>query len=524
MGAAFVAAGPVMAAGYNSAVLSDTPAAYWRLGEPDGAATAADASGSGISLNYTTAALLDEEAGIEDEADTSLAVDSSTAASRTGPMFDSFPATFEGWIRTNVPDTNSTVYSYQSAGGNRYDVTVDVDGLLHASIVFAAVCCQDVTMTGPSDRAITDGLWHYVVVDFATHYAYVDLAAGPQGTIEGSAPQRARPGDVRLPDSMYLETLSLGGPDFYGQLDEVAVYPLSLSSAQMSAHATAGGLGWDDAFSEGGEEASSPNCPEYGVFWSGFSAPTGGAIAATGAVNFITTSRKRVRCTVTQGSRSGGEGGYSTGQTVRIKFGGDDLQHYGKYVEFGPVQYFCSPTVYCYGLYFNYRDAGTGVNYHPFAASFPLGCTTVGTHAYKVQHVGSNWIGYFSCSTTSINWVEIARHNDSGSGPGGRWTSGRPDVEGFVRGVKCGATVARANCWKREATMSETHSHFQWIDGSGLHNVPYARCRFDTSYRWNGRRLTTTPPISVDIFQDPQSNPASPGNPAGPNGNGCSGP
>jgi hypothetical protein len=42
--------------------------------------------------------------------------------------------------------------------------------------------------------------------------------------------------------------------------------------------------------------------------------------------------------------------------------------------------------------------------------------------------------------------------------------------------------------------MSETHLHFQWIDQSGVtRDIPYARCRYDTSYRWNGQQITTAP-------------------------------
>lgn len=455
-----------------------------------------------MTLSYTSSALLETDAGIQDESNTAMGINADVAATRTGSFGTAgVPKVFEGWIRSDIVDANSTIYDYTD-GSRAYGITIGVDGLLHATSddTTARLCCQHATLDGPSTQPITDGLWHYVVVDFAANYIYVDLVRGPAGVVSTSSVRAA----------VSTTGMDLGGVGWYGELDEVALYAAGLTTTQMSSHASAGGLGWDDVADAGGEESSSRGCPEHGVFWTGYSAPTGGVIAASGAINFISTSRKRGRCGKAVGAgRSHAEGGYTTGQTVRVKFGPD----INKYVEFGPVQYKCNPTTACWGLYFNYKDLAVGINYSPFAYAFPTGCSPVGTHAYKLQHVGIYWIAYFSCSTSTLSWVEIARHTDDGSDPSGHWTTGMPDVEAFEHGWSCGAgAVARGTCWTREMGMTETHSHFQWIDGSGAtQDVPYARCRYDTSYRSNGQQTTTTPPVTVDFIEQHQNNPGIPG-------------
>ncbi len=332
--AALVLAATATAGVYDSAVLADAPSMYWRLGEVDGATTAADASGHGVTLTYTSAALLGEDAGIGGDLNTSLAGDGATAASRT-PAGVSYPGMFEAWLRTNVPDSSATVY-YQGVGGSQYSVTVGTDALLHATVVPGGPCCSPtVTMVGPSTEPVTDGFWHYVTVDFVNSYIYVDLTAGPPGTSSGG---------FGSPNVLGSASINLGAANFYGQLDEVAVYDTSLSSSRMSAHATAGILGWD-ASVPGGEEGSPAGCPEIGVFHKGAQNQAGTLnYTAFGALNYITTAFKKVPCgTALPLPPVPNSGGYprptfTSGQTVRVKTGPNgDFSVKNYYVEWGPI-------------------------------------------------------------------------------------------------------------------------------------------------------------------------------------------
>ncbi len=90
---ALIGAAPAVAGTYDSAVLADSPTMYWRLGEADGAITAADASGHGFAISYQSGAVLDLEAGIQNETDTSVLSDGVVAAAN--PSSASSPGVFE---------------------------------------------------------------------------------------------------------------------------------------------------------------------------------------------------------------------------------------------------------------------------------------------------------------------------------------------------------------------------------------------------------------------------------------------
>ncbi|HEX6699860.1 MAG TPA: LamG-like jellyroll fold domain-containing protein, partial [Gaiellaceae bacterium] len=243
---------------YDAAVRADSPSMYWRLGEGDGATTAADASGHGVNLAYASTALVDLEAGIANKADTSAAGDLGMIASLTPAPNVAPPVTVEMWLRTD-PSDGATFFSYYDGMSVQYKVFAGSEGLVHASIVNTASPNAGLAIDGPSSKPVADGFWHYVVVDFATGYVYVDLVQGPPGQ-SPNALSAAR-SLLRSATTQVLPSISIGGPSFDGQLDEVAVYPTSLTSTQMTNHANAGVIGWD-ADVAGGEEGGAAGCKE----------------------------------------------------------------------------------------------------------------------------------------------------------------------------------------------------------------------------------------------------------------------
>jgi hypothetical protein len=497
------------AGGYDAVVLADHPTMYWRFGEPDGATTAADSSGNGVTLTYASGALLDLEAGIQGSSDTSVAGDIDPIANQISGEDLPGPGALEVWLRTNVPDAAATVYFYQDPAGTTYRILVDTDGLLHVSVVGGGVCCQGFTATSPASKPVTDGFWHYVVVNFATGYVYVDLIEGPPPTpAEGPAAR-----------SFVTSPISIGGSGFDGQLDEMAVYAAPLTSVQMSSHASSGGLGWD-ADVVGGEEGAAAGCLERGLFWKGAANSTGTVnYAAHGAQTYITTTKKRNRCGTAVSASSGNRPTFITGQTVRVKLNQDTPLFYA---EWGPVHYLCNQVTTCWGLFFNLKLDGI-VN-HVCFVSFRLGnflqlqgcpaptsqvqqtmsnCAPTGTHGWRIQHEGSSWAGYFLCNVnaTPQNWLRVFSHSDHGYAP-----VGFPDVEGFNQGYKCGTRTTSASCWRREGFMAETHSNFRWLNASGQwNNVAFGVCREDRSLRTDGQQTTFTPPISIRLFENHRS-------------------
>lgn len=490
LASALVASGRVTTGTYESAILADSPTMYWRLGEADAATTGADSTGHGYTLSYSTDAVLDVEGGLANDPDTSFFAD--TVASAT-PASAPSPGAVELWLRTNPPDNTAAVYRFDDSSGTTRALTVGLDGRVHGDVYNDVGILM--RMTGPA-TLVTDGFWHYVVADFVTGYIYVDL-------VSGGPPIRPATGAAAAAASGGPATIALGA--FEGQLDEVAVYPSSLSAARMSAHAAAGGLGWDAEAAAGGEESAPPGCFERGLFWKGAANAAGTANYdnAVGSLNFITTKKQKNRCGTAPRAGSTKKPTFISGQTVRIKLNGT-VENY--YVEFGPVQYLCDPTTTCWALFFNFKIqspvAVNDVYWKPFtnnAIPAIAACTPVGTHGYRLVHEGATWAAEFLCDTTTNNWVRFYTY------PGGDrgWNKGWPDVEGFNQGLTCGGRTAPARCWRREGAMAETHSNFRWLDTAGSWNsVAFGVCRTDRSPRWDARVSVATPPISIQLFEN----------------------
>lgn len=134
-------------------------------------------------------------------------------------------------------------------------------------------------------------------------------------------------------------------------------------------------------------------------------------------------------------------------------------------------------------------------------------CTPTGTHAWEIQHEGSNWVTYFSCSTTNLVWKQVFSHSDYDSHLNRSWPNGWPDMEAFTHRYACLPNTTCFAKWRREGFMVETHSNFQYAMSDGGTNwtsdMTYTVCREDTSFRWDGKRQGTGQPITWAIENDP---------------------
>jgi large repetitive protein len=217
---------------YASTVLSEDPSVFYRLGDADLGAMA-DSSGNGATGQYYAAASTLGVAG-------PLANDSSTAISDNadGPAGRGTPTlplgasarTLEGWVNT-------------TSGGEDilagYGITSGAQGF--------AVATQpnDVIVSGYSDdlsfsstSALNDGHWHFVVAttNGTSATVYVDgVSLGTQSFPEALNTVAAPQG--------FLVGAGVEGccGYFQGDLADVAVFPVALSAAQVTAEYTASG-------------------------------------------------------------------------------------------------------------------------------------------------------------------------------------------------------------------------------------------------------------------------------------------
>jgi hypothetical protein len=218
---------------YPAAVLADSPAAYYRLGEATGVSLGADSSGHGALAQFGTGGT-QANSGALGSLDPDLAVTVNggccvATARPVLPLFDS-PRSVEVWVK---PADN---YGRWILGWGRNDTETSFNvGLAGAAILVDSYGDQ---LSFPLNRTLAgDGSWHQVVVTAsgAQVKAYVD------GQPVGSR-SFANPMDTINDSGLVLGAFENGGGAFYGGLDEVSVYSSVLAPAAVAAHFAATGF------------------------------------------------------------------------------------------------------------------------------------------------------------------------------------------------------------------------------------------------------------------------------------------
>ena len=227
-----VAAGTAtaQASSYESAVLADSPSAYWRLGESSGS-VAADRSGNGNDCTYASSGVTLGRSG-------AVAGDSDTAAAFTAPGIVACPSgasvlgtqafTYEAWVRT----TSSSGYQYliaqrdSGAYGADGETTLYLDGGYVK--FFTGNGSVDMLLQGPDSLA--DGGWHQVVVTR-------DAIGAAVLYVDGAVVDRAIGSTSLVAHEVFLAADGRDSTHYFdGELDEVAIYPVALDAGQVGDH------------------------------------------------------------------------------------------------------------------------------------------------------------------------------------------------------------------------------------------------------------------------------------------------
>jgi hypothetical protein len=221
---------------YSAEVLSDSPRAYWRLGETGGL-TAFDEAATNSPGTYQGGVTLGVAGALTGDANTAARFDGSNDLVTMGDPasgvldFGTGDFTVEVWVRTSLNGERFIVG--KRASGPHWFLTVTDDsgqaGRVRASIYGTAL------RQGYSLARVDDGAWHHVVVGF-------DRDAGIAFYVDG-APSGFTAG-VSAGSISNSASLQLGKTSSYaylnGDLDEVALYPGLLSAARIQAHHQAG--------------------------------------------------------------------------------------------------------------------------------------------------------------------------------------------------------------------------------------------------------------------------------------------
>jgi RHS repeat-associated protein len=208
---------------YSTAVLADSPVAYWRFDDAPGASTAADGSGHGAFLSLTSGYTLGQAGAISNCAGNDAAIALSSGASGSATV--TLPArsyTLEAWAER----TRSGVYEEMIAGGSGTFAGLQF-GFTSSNQFYCADAGGGTYATAAQTPA--PGAWHYYACTYdatsQTRTLYVD------GSSAGSSSSAAN-----YQGGGPLVVGTDGTNQFVGSLDELAVYPSALSAARVAAH------------------------------------------------------------------------------------------------------------------------------------------------------------------------------------------------------------------------------------------------------------------------------------------------
>ncbi|MFI7603241.1 LamG-like jellyroll fold domain-containing protein [Actinoplanes sp. NPDC049681] len=218
---------------YATTVLADAPSAYYRLGEAAGLTTGADSAPAGAPLTYGGSATLGLPGAVVGDTDGAVNNNSGccpgTARNGSLPSYNS-ARTVEGWVKP----ADGYLRWMAGWGTSRTDRAFNIG--LDSTRVLVSGYADDVSV--PLTRPLTDGEWHHLAVTYngATAAVYVD------GLLLGTRTFAQKLNTVvPVGEGLRVGAAHDGSSPFYGDLDEVAVFPVALSATQVAAHFAASG-------------------------------------------------------------------------------------------------------------------------------------------------------------------------------------------------------------------------------------------------------------------------------------------
>jgi hypothetical protein len=240
-------AGPAAAAcapasgAYAAAVLADSPLAYYRLDDPD-ATTLCDSSATASNGSYASSGVTFGAPGaLTSSPDPAVQLGSPSSGIGTGGagLTGDHSFTLEAWFRRGDTLQNQVLVTMGGSGrGN-------IAGLATWSNVAGGGTSGPSELgldnyttsaswnTAPVGVDIWDGGWHYLVVayDQATKLVTAFVDDRSLGA-ETPTPLALAGAPIRL--GTWIDTVV--NKPFVGSADEIAVYPVALSAAQVDAH------------------------------------------------------------------------------------------------------------------------------------------------------------------------------------------------------------------------------------------------------------------------------------------------
>lgn len=223
-----VTGAPPPPAPYRDAVLGDGPRGYWRLGETSGGAidetgnSAAGAYRGGVTLGVPGALIGDPNTAVHFNGADAYVNVRANASLDVGDIF-----TYELWLRRGSTLGVTQRLLHKGAGAASL-------GLGTSNKVVLLPGGSGAVTIASSRVAITDHNWHYIVAtkNGPDVHIYLDgsdvTSAGTNTTMTNNT------------TALNIGRATTGVAYFDGDIDEVAIYPVALTAAQVLAHYQAG--------------------------------------------------------------------------------------------------------------------------------------------------------------------------------------------------------------------------------------------------------------------------------------------
>lgn len=234
---------------YSGVILANSPYAYYRLGETSGT-TAADSGSGNNAGTYHGGFTLNQQPGIGDSNNASVLLNGTNGyvlvPFSSGLSFGTGSFSVEAWIRTSSANPTQGVLSIRDDGSSTTArIIVEV---ISGVTQFIVPLGQSVV----GSIVVNDGNWHHVVcvVDVVNELIniYVDGGLDTQSSLtpinlvfSGTPPL--------VFGALTNSSGGINGFYFPGNLDEIAIYPIALTAAQVLAHYNAGVFGTTNAYS-----------------------------------------------------------------------------------------------------------------------------------------------------------------------------------------------------------------------------------------------------------------------------------
>ncbi|WP_405603897.1 DNRLRE domain-containing protein [Streptomyces sp. NBC_01410] len=220
---------------YEGVVMADAPAGYWQLDESGGTTVVNKVAAAGANGTYTKATL--GKPGAFGTGDGSAAEFSGDGwAELAGGHLANTDLSVELWFKTTKPGVLFSDQEKPLPDAVAYAPVLYVgsDNKLHGQYF-----TRGVGATNTSPNTVTDNEWHHAVVTAlgATHSLYLDGAQVAQTT---TVPVTHETNKLAYIGAGYTKWWPASPGDgvqyFTGQIDEVAVYPRTLTGDQVARH------------------------------------------------------------------------------------------------------------------------------------------------------------------------------------------------------------------------------------------------------------------------------------------------